>query len=363
MRILIAEDDRVSATIIERIVAKVGFPCETVSDGRQAVERLAEKSFDIVLTDWMMPEMDGIALVRHIRGRPGPQPLIVMITAVSTHGALDHAMESGADDFLAKPVDASQVLKSIRTLIRRRRQATPTLPKKTAAGPTATKWEAAKPVASAPPAPYVAVVIGASTGGPAALQTVFESLPSNAASAAFFLVLHGPVWMLKSYPPSLARHTTLGVQQAVGGDVPEPGWLYVAPGDRHLRIGRSDYRIEIDNGPKQNYVKPAADPLFQSAADAFGPAALAVVLTGMGRDAFRGAAAIKSAGGTVLVQDPADSVAKGMPGTVVDAGLADEILPLRRIGPAIAQRIAQLHPRPRPVPAPVRRRTTRSATA
>jgi two-component system chemotaxis response regulator CheB len=130
-----------------------------------------------------------------------------------------------------------------------------------------------------------------------------------------------------------------------------------------LRIGRSDYRIEIDNGPKQNYVKPAADPLFQSAADAFGPAALAVVLTGMGRDAFRGAAAIKSAGGTVLVQDPADSVAKGMPGTVVDAGLADEILPLRRIGPAIAQRIAQLHPRPRPVPAPVRRRTTRSATA
>ncbi len=200
MRILIAEDDRVSATIIERIVAKVGFPCETVSDGRQAVERLAEKSFDIVLTDWMMPEMDGIALVRHIRGRPGPQPLIVMITAVSTHGALDHAMESGADDFLAKPVDASQVLKSIRTLIRRRRQATPTLPKKTAAGPTATKWEAAKPVASAPPAPYVAVVIGASTGGPAALQTVFESLPSNAASAAFFLVLHGPVWMLKSYP-------------------------------------------------------------------------------------------------------------------------------------------------------------------
>ena len=101
----------------------------------------------------------------------------------------------------------------------------------------------------------------------------------------------------------------------------------LAPGDWHMRVELQDRRpvIRLDQGPEENFCRPAADPMFRSVAEHYGARALAVILTGMGKDGQAGAKAIADAGGLVFAQDEATSVVWGMPGAVVKAGLAHQI--------------------------------------
>ena len=122
---------------------------------------------------------------------------------------------------------------------------------------------------------------------------------------------------------------------------PSEAWL--APGNQHMEVVREAdaVRLRLQQGPAQNSCRPSVDVLFRSVAEAFGPGALAVVLTGMGQDGLRGCEAIQAAGGQVLVQDEATSVVWGMPGAVARAGLADKVLPLDQLGPEIVRRVRQ----------------------
>jgi two-component system chemotaxis response regulator CheB len=107
----------------------------------------------------------------------------------------------------------------------------------------------------------------------------------------------------------------------------------------------------LNQGPPENFCRPAVDPLFRSAVTAYDGAVLAVVLTGMGSDGRNGAAEIRAAGGTVVVQDQATSVVWGMPGAIAQAGLADEVLPLDRIPDAINRHLAGVQARTGAIPA------------
>ncbi len=117
----------------------------------------------------------------------------------------------------------------------------------------------------------------------------------------------------------------------------------MAPGDYHMEVvpDADAVRVRLHQGPPENSCRPSVDVLFRSVAAAYGPAALAVVLSGMGQDGLRGCEAVRAAGGQVLVQDEASSVVWGMPGMVARAGLADEVLPLGQLGPAILRRLAR----------------------
>src|SRR6185436_11562106 len=108
-------------------------------------------------------------------------------------------------------------------------------------------------------------------------------------------------------------------------------------GDHHLLVRRTAKGVvlETNQDAPENSCRPAVDPLFRSVATVYGPRALAVVLTGMGHDGLRGVEAIREAGGRVLVQDEATSVVWGMPGAIVQAGLADRVLPLDALAPEI----------------------------
>jgi two-component system chemotaxis response regulator CheB len=107
-----------------------------------------------------------------------------------------------------------------------------------------------------------------------------------------------------------------------------------------LSAAGGDATIRLDDGPPVNFCRPAVDVLFRDAAPIFGAAALAVVLTGMGADGTQGARALVKAGGTVLAQDEATSTIWGMPGSLVRAGLARDVLPLPSIGPTLKAHIA-----------------------
>ena len=196
--------------------------------------------------------------------------------------------------------------------------------------------------------PNAIVTIGASAGGVGALQDVLARLPSNL-PAALFVVLHIPPHTPSRLPAVLQRATTLSVVAAEDGAEMRPGCIYVAPADRHLMVDQRGVRVT--RGPKESRSRPSIDVLFRSAAIAFGPRVIGVVLTGMLDDGTAGLWAVKDRGGRALVQDPATAEYRSMPESAmahvdVDAvmspeGLADEIARLVQEEPRMDKLPAQ----------------------
>lgn len=186
------------------------------------------------------------------------------------------------------------------------------------------------------------VVIGVSTGGPNALVEMLPRLPGDLA-VPVLIVQHMPPMFTRLLAERLDARCQLRVREAAAGDRPQPGQVFVAPGNHHLTV---DGDIEgmvlaLNQDPPENSCRPAVDVLFRSAAARYGPGCLGVVLTGMGQDGLRGAEAIVKAGGRVLAQDEASSVVWGMPGFVARSGLAAEVLPLDQIAAAIEKRVGR----------------------
>jgi two-component system chemotaxis response regulator CheB len=202
---------------------------------------------------------------------------------------------------------------------------------------------------------YGVVVVASSTGGPDAL---FELLPDWDLQVPVLIVQHLPAEFTKSFAERLDEICPMRVTEARDGEVAEPGSILVAPGDLHLRVRGSAARPEIylTYGPQVNGLRPAADVTFADAATVWGSDVLALVLTGMGRDAVNGARTIVSVGGMVLAQDEPSSVVWGMPGAVVEAGLATAVLPLERFAATVPTlcRSVPLPSEPFEVPDPVR---------
>jgi len=116
--------------------------------------------------------------------------------------------------------------------------------------------------------------------------------------------------------------------------------VLIAPGDFHMRVQKNGFKttVRLDQSPPENSCRPAVDVLFRSVDQAYGPAAISVILTGMGYDGLRGVEALKASGACVIAQDEASSVVWGMPGAVVNAGLADAVVSLDRVVPEILRR-------------------------
>lgn len=317
-KILVVEDELTNSLLLKKVLSKAGYSVVVAHNGLDALKHLDRERFDAVLTDWMMPQIDGIELIRRIREKIKPLPFIVMITALVSEGARSYSLESGADDYIAKPVDVDELLIRMKDGLARYEQSLP--------GKIGSLEK--KDIDAIPP--FVGVVVGTSTGGPPTLIEVFKNIPENI-NAAFYIVQHGPPWMLETFAQRLHREINLNVQLAIHGTVSEVGNVYIAPGERHLRIEKNSLKLILDEGPKENFVRPAADPLFRSASEAYGRYCIGVVLTGLGRDAAQGAAQIVSYGGTVIVQDPSTAVAPAMPNTVIASGIQHKLAPLSDI--------------------------------
>jgi two-component system chemotaxis response regulator CheB len=163
------------------------------------------------------------------------------------------------------------------------------------------------------------VVIGASAGGVDALSRIVEDLPADL-NASVFIVLHIGAAHSR-LPEILARKSRLPVSQPEDGETIRVGRVYVAPPDRHMMLERG--RIRLTHGPKENFTRPAIDPLFRSAAIEFGPRVVGIVLTGHLDDGSAGLIAIKDRGGVAVVQDPSEAYAPGMPQSAIDCVAVD----------------------------------------
>lgn len=217
-------------------------------------------------------------------------------------------------------------------------------------------------VSAAPaPAPVSIVAIGVSTGGPDALATLLPELPAEF-PVPIVIVQHMPPLFTRRLAERLAAASAIDVREGAAGERVQPGLAWLAPGDYHMLLMRegATVQLQMHQGPRENSCRPSVDVLFHSVAALYGPGALAVVLTGMGRDGLRGCEAIRRAGGEVWVQNEASSVVWGMPGCVAKAGLADRILPLGSLGHAITRRVQAGHDDAVRMPV-VRNRDARSA--
>ncbi len=175
------------------------------------------------------------------------------------------------------------------------------------------------------------IVIGASVGGVEALRTLVAALPANL-HAAVFIVLH--VGSHKSELPFLLdRIGGLPARHAEDGDAIEDGQIYVAPPDHHMVIQKG--RISLTKGPRENWARPAIDPLFRSAADCYGRQVIGVILTGALNDGTAGLYQVAQAGGVTIVQDPADAINPSMPQSALAHVAVDHCLPLAGIAPLL----------------------------
>jgi two-component system chemotaxis response regulator CheB len=183
------------------------------------------------------------------------------------------------------------------------------------------------------------VAIAVSTGGPTALAEVLSHLTPNFA-APILLVQHMPQMFTRFLAERLNGQTPLSVKEAVDGEQVLPGVVYVAPGDFHLTVKKAPGGVVavLDQDPPQHSHRPAADVLFKSVAQTYGARGLGVVLTGMGQDGLRGSEEITRTGGRILVQDEASSVVWEMGGLVVNAGLADAVVPLAQVAAELQRR-------------------------
>jgi two-component system chemotaxis response regulator CheB len=178
------------------------------------------------------------------------------------------------------------------------------------------------------------IVVGASAGGVEALRQITRELPADL-PAAIFVVLHVPAQSPSILPQILDRDGPLGVAHAVDGEPITYGRIYVAPPDNHLLIERD--RVRVIHGPKENRCRPAVDPLFRSAAVAYGPRVVGVVLTGALDDGTVGMVAVKRRGGVCVVQDPHDAIYPGMPSSVMRNVKVDYSVPLSDVAPLLVR--------------------------
>lgn len=315
-KILVVEDESINSILIKRILTKVGHDVKIASNGLDALEQIKSNSFDVILTDWMMPQLDGIELIRRIRMNVAVHPLIVMVTAIVSEEAKEYSLKTGADDFVTKPVNADELLSIIENGLNRKQQKS-TIPQ------IIPNRDIFKPKPEFP-----AVVIATSTGGPPTLIEIFQSIdPKN--NVAYFIVQHGPKWMLETFANRLQKETSLKVVSPTNNTKIEPRTVYVAPGDVHMKINSRNKTIELLNTEKINFVRPAADPLFQSAAETFGEYCTAVVLTGLGNDGTLGAREVSSYGGNVLIEDPFTATVNSMPKSVIKSNIPHKIFELK----------------------------------
>ena len=329
----------------------------TLRTGRDAVNQLERVDPDVVVLDVDMPELDGIAALPLLLEKKRDLVVIMASTLTRRNAEISlRALSLGAADYIPKPGSNREVSASTafrRDLIEKIRQlglrakrlrhgikARVSRPAKSAPSIVpATEEIAPLQLRQMPLTPPRVLVIGASTGGPQALNRLVVQIDTVIQRAPVLITQHMPPTFTAVLAEHLARVSKFPVREATDGEEVNAGAIYLAPGGKHMKVERRDGTavIAIDDGPMVNFCKPAVDPLFASAAQVWGNKVLALVLTGMGSDGLAGAKEIVAAGGYVIAQDEETSVVWGMPGQVTNAGLCSAVLPLPEIGGRITR--------------------------
>lgn len=350
MRVLVVDDSVTFRSLIKKALEGIDG-IEVVgaaSNGRIALDMIEQKNVEIVTLDLNMPEMDGLQFLEKL----GPSRLAklrVIVFAGRTEGSARDtvkALSLGAKDFIFKPdsdgLDWDSSQKKITSdLVPKIRQ----LATEPSSGNGHNAAKPAVPVAPVQGIHYsledftpAAIVVASSTGGPQALETFFKHL-GPPISVPILVAQHMPEKFTNYLAQRIQEVTKVECREGLHNEAIRPGTIYVAPGNYHMRVVGVNglAHIILDQEERINGVRPAADYLFETAADFYGKQCMAFVLTGMGRDGCAGAEQVRKSGGRIMIQDKESSVVWGMPGSVFDAGCYDRVGNLQECGGVLAR--------------------------
>jgi len=361
IRVLIVDDSAIVRKILSDALA--GEPdlevVGTAPDPYVARDKILALRPDVLTLDIEMPRMDGLTFLKKLMHfHPLPAVIISSLAQPSCQAAV-RALELGAVEVLAKPGGPYSVGELRTTLAAKIRAAAasrvrrpapvappPAAPLPAPSAPAVSSLAAASlavaslAVASPAVAPLAlaadtVVAIGASTGGTEAIAAILTRLPAS--TPGIVIAQHIPPHFSRAFANRLNDLCALRVKEAQDGDELRSGLALVAPGDFHmvLRKNAGRYSVNVKTGPRVCYQRPSVDVLFQSVADAAGPAVVGVLLTGMGNDGAQGLLKMRQAGARTMAQDEATCVVFGMPREAIELGAAEKVLPLAAMANAI----------------------------
>jgi len=341
LRVLIIDDSAYVRKVMKQMLSRSPF-IEVVGgarDGREALEMVEALNPDVVTCDLTMPRLDGLGFIREqFRRRPLP---VIVVSIASQAGELAlAALDAGALDFVQKPtaLATDRIFEVGDELVEKVKMAG-SVAATHLRGPDAPVSQSPARNSASRTGRVDVVVLGISTGGPQALKILVPRLPADLC-VPIAVVLHMPPGYTGLYASRLDQISRLKVVEAKDKQAVEPGMLLLAPAGRHMSFRRGTNGkvfTHLDARPFDTPHRPAADVLFQSAAEVFGSRVLGVVMTGMGCDGKRGAAWIKAQGGLVFTESDETCVVYGMPASVIEAGLSDRTVPLDKMADAILE--------------------------
>lgn len=317
-------------------------------NGVDALEKIEQYDPDLLTLDVQMPDMNGIELLREIKRRR-LRPKAIMVSSYTSSGAhvTTEALMEGAFDFILKPsskdsaANRRELGEALREKISAFRGSFLAKHQRTA-GATNEQAGLEKVGESVPTAQSECrvVIIGTSTGGPAALKTVLPRLPKDL-QVPVLVVQHMPATYTHSLANRLNDICELDVVEATDKMEAHAGRVIIAAGGKQMKLVANGGRmvVRVTDDPREHGVCPSADYLIRSASTELDGNLLAVIMTGMGRDGLEGCRTLKQAGGFVFAQCQTDCIVYGMPKAVIDQQLADRVLPLGKIAPAIVRHI------------------------
>ncbi len=342
LRVLIVDDSTVIRTLLSRILGSdpdievVG----TAPDPYIAREMLIELKPDAMTLDIDMPKMDGITFLGKVMEHFPTRTLIFSALTQESSTMVLKAMDEGAIDVMNKP-DGSKGLTALsaeiisRVKIVARANLRPVKKSSQQRAPIQTKAT----VNSSSKIVHQVLAIASSTGGTTALQEILPFLPQDLPPT--LIVQHMPPVFTKAYAASLQKICPFEVKEAESGDRLEPGRVLLAPGNFHMEVYKSghQYLVKLHQEALLHGVRPAADYLMKSVAKQFGPNAIGLVLTGMGRDGAEGLLAMKNAGAFNIAQDEQSCVVFGMPKVAIELGATHKTIALDKIAGEIISHI------------------------
>ncbi|MCF7928855.1 MAG: chemotaxis-specific protein-glutamate methyltransferase CheB [Spirochaetales bacterium] len=337
MKILIVDDSIMMRTLLkdfftEQAEVVVG----EAANGKKALELTQDLDPDLIIMDIDMPVMNGVEAAEKILA-VAKKPIVIFANDIAPE-IVSKLQGIGVAEVIQKPLisrfNEPEYSKDFISRIRTRaanfsHHNNNTYQKNRDQKRTDSKKQS-------PSEQIRIVVLGASTGGPEAVKNVLSSLPADF-PVPIALVQHIETRFSEGYAEWLDGHCKLRVKPAANGDIPEPGTVYTASGDTHLVV--SPKKLILEDSPHIKNQRPSVEKLFQSAAEAYGSAVMGVILTGMGNDGAEGAAAIRQAGGFMIVQDESTSFINGMPKAAIEAGGASVILPIQEIAAAMEEAV------------------------
>jgi two-component system chemotaxis response regulator CheB len=346
-RILVADDSTFMRRLLTQALRDAGFEVVgEAGDGDEALALYRDLRPDAMTLDLAMPGMDGIGVLRALRGERSSLPVVVVSAFSPAHGARAvDALAEGAFDLVAKPAFGEPLETFVSTLREKVSAAAQSLAPAAPTGSHEARAARVTPTTghapvsrlrarrSSPSGTKKVVLIATSTGGPRALAELLPKLPSPL-GAGGMIVQHMPAGFTASLAQRLDRSSKLTVVEAGGGEALRPDTLLLAPGGSHLRLA-DDGAARLTDEAAIGGLRPRADLTIADAARLFGERLLLVVMTGMGKDGLEGAKEVRARGGRILAEAESTCTVYGMPRAIVEAGLADEIVPLNQLADAI----------------------------